>query len=54
MDYVAMVTNVYVITYFKNLFLIKHYLRQLMAKFGASIANIKHLGVLQSFEHSRN
>ena len=47
MDYVAMVTNFYVITYIQNLYSIKHYLRQLIAKYGASIANIKRLTVLQ-------
>ena len=53
MDYVAMITNFYVITYFWNLFSIKHYLRQLMAKFEASIANIKRLSVLQIFGHPK-
>ena len=37
--------------YFLNLFSIKHYLGQLMAEFGASIANIKRLCVLQTFGH---
>ena len=49
-----MVTNPQVITYFLSLFSIKHYLRQLMGEFGASIANIKRLHVLQTFGHSRN
>ena len=34
-------------------FSFKHYLRQLMAEFGASIANIKRLSVLQTFGHSK-
>ena len=29
------------------------YLRQLMTEFGASIANIKRLSVLQTFGHSK-
>ena len=40
-----MVTNPQGITYFLNLFSIKHYPMQLMAEFGASIANIKRLCV---------
>ena len=39
---------------FLNLFLIKYYLRQLLVEFGTSIANIKRLGVLQTFGHPRN
>ena len=33
--------------------LIKHYLKQPLAEFGASIANIKCLSVLQTFGHSK-
>ena len=40
--------------FFLDLFSIKHYLRQFMPEFGASIANIKRLRVLQNFGHSRN
>ena len=45
-----MVTNLQVVTYRLNLFSIKHYLRQLLAAFGASIANIKLLSVLQTLD----
>ena len=45
-----MVANIQVITYFLNLFSIRHYLRQLLAEFGASIGNIKRLSVLQTLD----
>ena len=47
-----MVTNLQVVKYHFNLILIKH-LKQPLAEFGASIANIKCLSVLQTFGHSK-
>ena len=42
------------LAYFLNLLSIKHYLVQFSAKFGASTANIKRMGALQTFRQSRN
>ena len=39
---------------FLNLFSNKHYLVQFLAKLWASTANIKGMGVLQSFRQSQN
>ena len=49
-----MVTNIQVMTYRLNSYSIKHYLGQLLAEFGAAIANIKYLSALQTFGHSQN
>ena len=47
-----MVTNLQIFAYFWNLLSIKHYLVQVWVKFWASTANIKRMGVLQTFKQS--
>ena len=49
-----MVTNLQMIAYFLNVLSIKHYWVQYYAKFGASIANIKSMGVLQTLRQFWN
>ena len=49
-----MVTNLQMLVYFLNLLSIEHYLVQFWAKFWASTANIKCMGILHTFWHSRN
>ena len=44
-----MVTNLHMLVYFLNLLSIEHYLVQFWAKFWASTANIKCMGILQTF-----
>ena len=48
-----MVTNLQMLVYFLNLLSIEHYLVQVWAKFWASTANIKCMGILQTFWQSR-
>ena len=48
-----MVTNIMAVTYIWNLFSIKHYWLHILVKFGTSIANMKHMKILQ-FWHSGN
>ena len=48
-----MVTNIMTVTYIWNLFSIKNYWLHILVKFGASIANMKYMKILQ-FWHSRN
>ena len=49
-----MVTNLQMLAYFLNLLSIKHYLVQFLANLWAIAANIKCMGVLQTFRQSRN
>ena len=42
-----MVTTIIIVTYIWNLFSIKHYWSHSLVKFGASIASIKRMRVLQ-------
>ena len=49
-----MVTNLHMLAYFLNLLSIEHYLVQFWAKFYSSTANIKVMGILQTFRQSQN
>ena len=49
-----MVTNLQMVAHFLNLFSNEHYLVQFLAKLWASTANIKGIGVLQTFRQSQN
>ena len=49
-----MVTNLQMLAYFVNLLSIEQYLVQFWAKFEASTANIKCMGILQTFKQSQN
>ena len=42
------------VAHFQNLFSNKHYLVQFLAKLWASTANIKGMGILQTFGQSQN
>ena len=49
-----MVTNLHMVAHFLNLISNKYYLVQFFAKLWASTANIKGMGVLQTFRQFRN
>ena len=49
-----MVTNLRMLAYFLNLLYIDHCLVQFLTKLLASTANIKCMGVLQTFRQSQN